>query len=175
MINFNGNLWVRFVLGLFELGQGLDGGGDFSWDRGRSGQVVSYWLVTVLIGDEVQGDLDSFGADVIVLSLLGVSSFVSRSLLGVSLIASGSIGSSVAVDSSNPMISWFHYCKLSIVRWNFALPPFAAAVRVANIRLADDGDFGFAVRGAGGSGGHGQESGDNELLPNMDQHLNIEL
>ena len=46
------------------------------------------------------------------------------------------------------------------------IPPVAAAIEVADIGLADDGDLGWLVFvvGAGwGSGGNGQESGEDEL------------
>ena len=49
------------------------------------------------------------------------------------------------------------------VNFNSNLPPFAAAIRIANIRLAGDGDDRFLVGGAGGSSGHGHKGGDQKL------------
>ena len=48
----------------------------------------------------------------------------------------------------------------------YYIPPLAASVQVADIRLADNGDLGsFVFRLVAGrsGGGDGQESGDNEL------------
>lgn len=48
-----------------------------------------------------------------------------------------------------------------------SLPELAAAIRVADIRLANDGDLGSLVtsrvRAGRSSGGDGQKSGDDEL------------
>jgi hypothetical protein len=56
---------------------------------------------------------------------------------------------------------------------NSNLPPFAAAVSVANIRLAGDGDDRFLVGGAGGSSGHGHKGGDQKLSQQIQIFTNL--
>jgi hypothetical protein len=43
------------------------------------------------------------------------------------------------------------------------LPPLAATIGVTSVGLAGDGDVRLVIGGAGGSSGHGQKSGDQEL------------
>ena len=81
-----------------QLGQSGQHGGDLSGDRGRSGQVVALGQESVLIGSPCQGDLLSFGADVVGRSLVGVARVVADHLLGVGFIAGRSVRSGVAAN-----------------------------------------------------------------------------
>ena len=119
--------------------------------EGSDGQVVTLGLETVLISDPGEGETVTFGGDpvrrslvgvahtglvVLAVSVLAVAGAVAADLfLGVGFVAGGVVRSSVANGIgiqilSNPIEN----------QGSIKLPPVAAAVQVADIRLADDGD-----------------------------------
>lgn len=95
---------------LDQFGESWQHGGDLGRDRGRRRQVVTDWSETVLIGNPRQRNFLAFRADPVGGSLVGVArsgllvvlavaggSVSAQLLLGLSLLARGTIRSSEAV------------------------------------------------------------------------------
>ena len=152
--------------------------------------MFTFGLESSLISNPGQSKTLAFGGDPVRVALVGVTSsrfllvsvlsvsvfaITGRSgnlLLGVSFIASGSIRSSVTLKTILCLTFPKILC-ISIMSF-YIIPPCSAAVEIADVGLADDGNlrsFVFRLVAGRSGGSEGQESGDDELFQILNNKL----
>ena len=143
-----------------QVGKELD---DVLGHRGRSRQVVTGSLESVLIGDPVDGEGDALGGEIRIRSAgdgADILGFRSNLLLGSGFLDLGAIlGFEADCRDAILSVTW----QINS-RWNGNLPEFVVAFAVVFTFRPNDGNWFLILLGLGSGEGHSQESESNDLM-----------